>query len=233
MLRQTHIAASVAVLLLITACGSDGGDGVESSLPNQKPSVSQACADAFATAASVSEYQDTHEDLFPAYSVCASVEEWKTADELHPDAIDGVDPFRYAMTVCANYQKELGNTPICRAVNAPSPADASNLKPSGNTGQLGVSLPDGAELMEETPGEAAEGQGPSQKYAISATAAQIAAFFNREMPRAGWAKDGTSTKTALFFRKGNLMIGVLINRDGGTFTLMGSQRVGLARGDDD
>jgi hypothetical protein len=36
-------------------------------------SVSGACADAFAVAAGVSEYQDTHEDLFPAYSACPSV----------------------------------------------------------------------------------------------------------------------------------------------------------------
>jgi hypothetical protein len=220
--KPTSLVAISLLVVLAGSCASNEDDRAASPADNQRSSVSQACADAFAAAASVSEFQDTHEDLFPAYSACSTVEEWKAADKLYPDAIDGVDPVSYAMTVCANNQQELGDAPICRAVNAPATTEASDLKPSGRTGLLGVPLPEGAELIEQRPGNPAQGQDPSERYAVSATAVQIAAFFNREMPGAGWAKDGTSTSTALFFRKGDLMIGVLINRDGGTFTLMGS-----------
>ena len=181
-----------------------------------------SCIEAFAAAARVRADQDTHEDLFPAYSACMSLEEWKSADALYPTAIDGVDPIRYAMTVCANNQEELRETPICRAVNAPPAADASSIKASGRTGLLGAPLPEGAQLTEQTPGNRAAGRDPTESYAISATAVDIAAFFNQAMPGSGWYKDGTSTETVLFFQKGNLILGVLIGGDGGSFTLMGS-----------
>lgn len=186
----------------------------------QEQTVSDRCAEAFESAANVSAYQDTHEDLFPAYSACSSVEEWRAADQVYPEAIDGVDPVRYAMTVCASNQQRLGDTPICRAVNAAAAGGESDLSPSGETGLLGVPLPAGAELIERTPGGA--GRDPRERYRISASADDIGTFFDREMVRSGWSKDGLSTDAAHFFRKGNLMLGVLINSDGGTFTLMGS-----------
>jgi hypothetical protein len=77
-------------------------------------------------------------------------------------------------------------------------------------------------LTQRTPGDAAAGRDPSEQYAVTASAVEIAAFFREAMPAAGWAIDGTSTPTVLFFRKGRLMIGVLIDGSGGAFTLMGS-----------
>ena len=84
------------------------------------------------------------------------------------------------------------------------------------------STAEGAQLTEQTPGNRAAGHDPYEGYAISATAVDIADFFNQVMPEAGWAKDGTSTETILFFQKGNLVLGVLINSDGASFSLMGS-----------
>ena len=109
--------------------------------------------------------------------------------------------------------------------NPPTPtqaAGATGLARSSQTGLLGVPLPAGARLTERTAGDPAAGRDPSERYAISAAAAEIIAFFNEVMPAAGWAKDGPSRPTSAFFRKGNHMIGVLTNSDGGTFTLMGS-----------
>lgn len=102
------------------------------------------------------------------------------------------------------------------------PSGASRLAASNRTGLLGVPLPEGAKLIQQRAGDPAAGRDPSQRYAISASAAEIIAFFSEVMPAGGWAKDGPSGPTSAFFRKGNLMIGVLTNRDGGTFTLMGS-----------
>ena len=39
--------------------------------------------------------------------------------------------------------------------------------------------------------------------------------------RSGWTKGGDSTDTALYFNRGNQEIDVLMNRNGGTFTLSG------------
>jgi len=106
--------------------------------------------------------------------------------------------------------------------NAPAPARTTRLRPSGRTGLLGTPLPEGATLLQRKPGNPAAGRDPTERYAISASAEDIAGFFSREMSAAGWAKDGSSTRYILAFRKGKLMIGVLINREGKTFMLMGS-----------
>ena len=222
--QTSVVVISVLALCLVAGCEGNGmPDTAEGEAREERViAADSTCTEAFAAAASISEYQDTHEDLFPAYSACTSIDEWKAADALYPAAIDGADPVRYAMTVCANNQGELRETPICRAVNAPPPADLSSLKASGRTGLLGAPLPEGTQLTEQTPGNRAAGRDPYEGYAISATAVDIADFFNRVMPEAGWAKDGTSTETTLFFQKGNLVLGVLINSDGGSFSLMGS-----------
>lgn len=109
--------------------------------------------------------------------------------------------------------------------NAPAstpPTGPATLTVSDHTGLLGVPLPSGARLMERTPADPALDRDPSERYAVSASAAEIAAFFTKVMPAAGWQKDGASTATALLFRKDKRMIGVLMNGGGGTFTLMGS-----------
>ncbi len=198
MIRKLGLFICFTTLVATSCQGSE-----EESETRPKPVVSRqsdsSCIEAFAVAAAVSPYQDTHEDLFPAYSACTSLEERKAADALHPDAIDGVDSIQYAMTVCANNQEELRETPICRAVNAPPPAKTSSVKVSERTGLLGAPLPEGAQLTGKTPGNLAAGRDPSESYSISATAVDIAVFFNRAMPESGWSKDGASTETALFF----------------------------------
>ena len=205
---------AISILLPAMVCAPESGDA--------QVVVSTACARAFRAAAAVDPLRDRHEDLFPAYSACTTVAEWRRANEQYPAAIDGVDPVVYAMNVCAGNQERLGSTSICRAVNAPPPARATDLQASGESGLLGAPLPVGAQLLERTPGNPAAGVDPRERYSISASAAAIAAFFRRQMQAAGWARDGTSTETVLFFQKGRLMLGVLIGRDGGTFTLMGS-----------
>ena len=227
------VFATLVALSLPSACGGDSTPDVRSnsrSLPSPptpatearavQPVVTSAspCMEAFAAAAAVSPYLDTHEDLFPAYAACTSIDDWKAADALHPDAID-IDPVQYAMTVCAVNQEELDETPICKAVNAP-PAVRSSLMASGQVGLLGVLLPEGAKLTERTPGDSANYVDPHEAYSITATASDIAAFFGRAMPESGWWKLGMSTETALFFQKGNLMIVVIIGN--GKFSLMGS-----------
>jgi hypothetical protein len=104
----------------------------------------------------------------------------------------------------------------------PAPSGAARLAASGRTGLLGVPLPEGAKLIEVTAGDPATGRDPSESYAVSASAAEIMAFFIEAMLKAGWAKDGVSRPTVTIFRKGNFMIGVFTKSDGGTFTLMGS-----------
>lgn len=231
---RVGVFATLVALSVTSACGGDSSPDVRSnstSPPSPSPTVTEAravqpvvnsaspCMEAFAAAAAVSPYLDTHEDLFPAYAACTSIDDWQAADALHPAAIDGADPVQYAMTVCAGNQEELGETPICKAVNAP-PAARSSLTASGQVGLLGVPLPEGAKLTERTPGDPANYVDPKEAYSISATASDIAAFFGRAMPESGWSKDGVSTETALFFQKGNLMIVVMIGD--GAFSLMGS-----------
>ena len=175
------------------------------------------CIEAFARAADVSEYSDTPEDLFPAYSACASIDAWKEAYALHPAAIDGGNPVEYATTVCASNQEALGRTSICKAVNA-APATRSSLRASGRTGLLGAPLPAGARLTERVPGNPAEYTDPSETYAISASADDITAFFNKEMSKAGWYKSASGL--FLGFEKGSLVLGIYISNN--KFTLMGS-----------
>lgn len=99
---------------------------------------------------------------------------------------------------------------------------SGQLSASVRRGLLGAPLPVGAVLIERTSGDRASGRDPSERYRVRATASAIAEYFARQMPLAGWSSDGASTETSLFFRKGALMLGVLMNRSGGTFTLMGS-----------
>ena len=129
--------------------------------------------------------------------------QWSAADSVRPG---DYTTFRYAVSY---------NPP-------PSTTSPSTLTISNQKGLLGAPLPLAATLTQATPGDPGSGRDPSERYAVSASAPEIAAFFNEEMPAAGWEKDGRSTNTILFFRKGSLMVGVLVNSDGGTFTLMGS-----------
>ena len=105
----------------------------------------------------------------------------------------------------------------------PAPTDTtSNLRSSRTRGLHGVPLPAGATL--EKRGTSAPGSGRSrwEQYRVAASANEVSAYFNREMPKAGWQKDGLSSAYEIFFNKGNAQVDILINVKGGTFTLSGS-----------
>lgn len=105
-MKRYSFCLAVTVLLGLGACGIDAPEG-----------VSVACATAFSEAAAVSDLQDTHEDLFPAYSACTTLEEWRAANKAFPDAMDAIgDPVSYASNVCKSYSNRLGGTPICKAI---------------------------------------------------------------------------------------------------------------------
>jgi hypothetical protein len=184
----------LAVLLLLGSCL------VIMFQAGEEESVSGACADAFREAANVDALHDTHADLYPAYSACTSIEEWREADRRYPEAIDGVDPVMYAQNICAGAQDELGKTPICKAVNVPSPADQeSSLTSSGKFGPLNIPLPVGSELTEKyvpKPGEFAD---PRDSFKIDASAEEIVTFYRRELPALGWFRRGISGDFSLFF----------------------------------
>ena len=189
---------------------------------NQRDVAPTDCADAFSAAASVHSLRDSHEDLFPAYSACTTIDEWRAAHTLYPSVIP-IDPVKYAMSMCASYQEEIGKTPICLAVNAPPPADDTALRASGRTGLLGVPLPEGARLTERTSGSGGwTGPDPVEKYTISATADELADFFNRVLGEEGWFKDGLSSDYILWFEKGDLLLQVVVDWAGGKFSLSGS-----------
>ena len=105
-------------------------------------------------------------------------------------------------------------------VAAPAPT-AITLTRSTERGLLGAPLPVGAHLIKRTEGNPSEYRDPTEQYQIDATAGQIIEFYRKEMVKLGWRISPPSAETALFFEKGNLMLGVLTNKDGGTFTLMG------------
>jgi hypothetical protein len=105
---------------------------------------------------------------------------------------------------------------------ASRPSSRARLKPSGKRGLLGAPLPAGARLTERRKGDPAAGVDPAETYSIRASAADIAAFFYKVMPSAGWARGGASTDTSLIFQKGKHMLGVIIDSGGKSFMLMGS-----------
>lgn len=216
------IVTGVSIVLL-AACGSNEA---------AERGISETCAEAFEMAASVSEFQDKHSDLFPAFRNCSTKKEWIAASALYPDAIDGVDPVKYAMTVCGSYQTQVGYTALCHEVNQPkpaaaavskaSPAPVAKLARSQERGLLGVPLPEGSKLDGRTAADPAAMRDATERYTIDATAADIASYFDAQMPGEGWQKLGTSTATALMYQKTGHMVGVMTNRNGGTFTLIGS-----------
>ena len=158
-------------------------------------------------------------NLFPAYAACTSIDDWKAADALHPAAIDGVDPVQYAMTVCAGNQEELGDTPICKAVNAHLPRGLRSWLP-------GPSRPARCSAARRSQADRADSRRSGKLRRPKGSLLHIRyclgyrRFFGRAMPESGWSKDGVSNETGLFFQKGNLMIVVIIGD--GKFSLMGS-----------
>jgi hypothetical protein len=58
-------------------------------------------------ASTVSSMQDTHEDLYPAFLQCNSVDEFTAASRMFPNALDGADEKVYIYNQCqVNYLKK-------------------------------------------------------------------------------------------------------------------------------
>jgi len=104
---------------------------------------------------------------------------------------------------------------------APSIASAG-LTTAGIAGILDCPLPQGASLSGRSHGSEGVDDHPTETYAIEAPAHEIAGFYEREMERSGWHKTQVSSELLLYFVKGEETVGVLIDQEGGYFTLMGS-----------
>ena len=102
----------------------------------------------------------------------------------------------------------------------PTSTATNTLRASGESGLLGAPLPEGTVLVGSNEGGAS--LPPSQRYELNASAEEIGAFFQESLAEAGWEQDGPPSGGSFFFRKGSLMLGVLVSDEGGMFTLMGS-----------
>lgn len=79
-----------------------------------EPRTSSECEEAFRKAAQVHELRDTHEDLWPAFESCRSIEEFATASENYPGAVEaGVDPATYVENQCL-YEPALDGALLCQ-----------------------------------------------------------------------------------------------------------------------
>jgi hypothetical protein len=114
-------------------------------------------------------------------------------------------------------------TPRPQRVDTARPVSAADLVASGTAaGILGCPLPRGASLSGRSHGSEGVDDHPTETYAIAAPAQEIVGFYEREMEQAGWHKTGVSSEHLLYFVKDDETVGVLIDREGGYFTLMGS-----------
>jgi hypothetical protein len=105
---------------------------------------------------------------------------------------------------------------------APKAAPASALPPAPVAGILGCPLPRGASLSIRSHGAEGADDHPTETYAIQAPAQEILGFYEREMERAGWRKSFVASEYLLYFEKDDRTVGILVERKGGLFTLMGS-----------
>lgn len=112
--------------------------------------------------------------------------------------------------------------PAPRRVDAARPSAAALLVAPGRAGILDCPLPQGASLSGRSHGSAGVDDHPTETYAIEAAAPDIVGFYEREMDRAGWQKTSVSSELLLYFVKEDETVGVLVDREGGFFTLMGS-----------
>jgi hypothetical protein len=113
-------------------------------------------------------------------------------------------------------------TPTPKRVDTARPKVAAGLAVSGTAGILACPLPKGAALSGRSHGSGGSDDHPTETYAIEAPAHEIVGFYEREMERVGWQKTMVSSELLLYFVKDEETVGVLIDREGGFFTLMGS-----------
>lgn len=106
--------------------------------------------------------------------------------------------------------------------NEPYSTNVRLLTASDTTGLFGIPLPHGSHLTKRTAAAKHAGIDAREQYELDEPAEEILMFFISEMPRAGWKKTGPYSESVLFFEKDGIGSAVLVNKDGGTFTLMGS-----------
>jgi hypothetical protein len=107
---------------------------------------------------------------------------------------------------------------VAKAEAPPSGA----LAPAASAGILDCPLPKGAALAGTSPSASGGAERATETYSIRAPAREILGFYEREMGRSGWRKSELSSQYLLYFEKGERTVGVLVDRNGGGFTLMGS-----------
>jgi hypothetical protein len=74
------------------------------------------CVADIADAAAVNEFQDTLEDVWPAFESCPTLEDLTGAvEEVGGDRFEGVDPETYVRNGC-EFTPELADTPLCRSL---------------------------------------------------------------------------------------------------------------------
>lgn len=104
---------------------------------------------------------------------------------------------------------------------ASEPVEIDLLPTATATGLLGLPLPEGARLVEQQAGDPANFVDPMEQYEIDADRRQIMDFYRFAMEPAGWKLDSAQNNSR-FYKKGQLMVGILTNNEGQTFTLIGS-----------
>lgn len=81
-----------------------------------EPTIPSECQEAFKRAAEVDQFRDKHEDLWPAFETCRSVEQFAAASEEHPGALEAdVDPQTYVENQCL-YEAALEAAPLCEGI---------------------------------------------------------------------------------------------------------------------
>jgi len=102
------------------------------------------------------------------------------------------------------------------------PAPVAPALAATKAGLLDCPLPKGAALAGSSPSASGGGEPATETYSLRAPAQEILGFYEREMERSGWRKSELSSQFLLYFEKGERTVGVLVDRNGGGFTLMGS-----------
>lgn len=104
-------AVAAAMLVLVGCSGEDGGEQADVTEPtaeeqatdepaaDEPAAYSDACGAAVAQAAAVGEMEEAVENLDPAMTACASIDELQAAADDHPGALD-VDAATWAANRC-------------------------------------------------------------------------------------------------------------------------------------
>lgn len=93
---------------------------------------------------------------------------------------------------------------------------------SFDTGLFGVSLPVGSSLVDRSPLK--EDADARETYRVPMATDEIRAFYVRELASLGWDPYPAESETILNYRKGDLVIAVVLDGNGQRFTLTGGQR---------